>query len=1834
MDKTQSEPTDDTPCRVDEPDPLGTNTGVFEELRLGRSVGNAVEALRLKLLDLSLRNPLLNANFAARGTGSRIRIVDELPDELFARLAGANGAKSRLTLKELPKPSAVDPLFGSKTLRSEEEIKAWAIRCGIDPSYDLPEPESGRAESKHTDSLIQTLLFEDKLEPVAQKLRDQQRLTQQELGLGTLHVVFGYLEWYEADSSDRVLYAPLFLLPVQIDRDIQKSRYHYYIEAGEGTDPAANISLREKLKHDFGFELPALDDEDTPESYLERVSEAIAQFPRWKVRRFATIGHIAFSRLAMYTDLDRSRWGEAPPHDHELVTTLLAGGTREPGAAEHEDVYEVDDPQVAAKVPLLIADADSSQFSAVVDAIGGKSFALQGPPGTGKSQTITNMIAAALAAEKTVLFVADKMAALEVVAKRLGDAGLDPFLLELHSTKTNKRRLLDSIEKRLKLPQRPRQDDALENTLARLDAHRTALYRYVTLLNSVAGQSGNTLHDVFWLEQRARRELQETSIDPTRLPIAADAHQLTPAEYEMQVSLFGNTRAFEQRTEERAALCEGLHPLRGIEKPGSSAFNLSELDDEIEKLIEPVAHARTLWRDINDRLAAELPPEPARWFDWVQRVEALPKPEETLDDSVLGGLRQHSLEELRRATVRLTDMTPAARQCEVAFKDLEGALADIAKLTTIASRLFPAVGAEGLRLLTAEAARDALNTRAAQLRLAHEGQQALAGLETLLGVSGLSGRADGAIALLDAALLIHQTPAAAFALFHPGLGAFTASDELAVLRGERETVRCGLEECGRSFDIEHLSDSAHVHGLANTLAGLGTFGYWFGKGRHVRREFRQMSRGRKAGAEQMRRELEEYRTVIDRKAAFEHSVRACGAVGPHAHGLDTPLEMLEAGARYHRTVREKFSTLQALRAPLHAPMLAASGFDSLKAQLATVTPALDALKAVIDGHGWTTEPLVMALSTRLTAIQGMQAALDYVAFQVGMKPEATLAQAEAAVPALKPLHDGRTELAPLADWLRLPVPVPLKPEEHQARISQAASYAVHLSDAHLPEPLHDALLGPRRRDADAAIREAALDLKNAMGAMADARTAAGESIGFWPALRWPVAPERLSIEVLHTDLMAARDCASADKVDWVGRCAGRADLAARGLDALRKAITDAKLSPSCAEYAYRLVHLRGLIHYVAQRGGSTALKPGVELTKLRQSLAELDREYISLSRARVAKALQRRPVPEGVSRGPVKSYTDLGLLRQEIGKQRAHISIRSLLARAAGATQALKPCFMMSPASVAQFLPSIAGWFDLLIIDEASQMRPAEALGAIARAKQVVVVGDPKQLPPTNFYQADTNDDDEDDPDEEKLSTTAESILDKALSSLPNSRDLQWHYRSRHQSLIAFSNRHFYRDRLTVFPSPVEASPDLGVRCIHVPDGLYVGAGKRNVNPVEAEKVLETVQQIIAQHPARSIGVVAVNRTQADLLSSQWDALCAKRSDLETWRAKWAGGLDEFFIKNLENVQGDERDIIVISTVYGPSAPGVPPAQRFGPINSAQGHRRLNVLFTRAKERVIVVTSLSSEQILAGPESSEGLRAFKSYLEYARTGGRLEAGEDTNGTFESPFEQEVAEVLIDAGYQVASQVGVAGFRIDLAVRSPRHRDHFMLGIECDGASYHSAKSARDRDRLREQVLRGLNWSLYRIWSTDWFHARDKEIRRLLDTLKDTSDAFVRPSGFKHENPTPPDAKAEVLTTTPTRQVSVRRSDPVAQPEPPRQSDPVDPVTTAASTRTSTALNTANLQRFSDEHGLLFDDRTGQGGAWWIHAKADGALSPPVKTVLAGWGFRWSAGRRGWWRNRD
>jgi very-short-patch-repair endonuclease len=510
-----------------------------------------------------------------------------------------------------------------------------------------------------------------------------------------------------------------------------------------------------------------------------------------------------------------------------------------------------------------------------------------------------------------------------------------------------------------------------------------------------------------------------------------------------------------------------------------------------------------------------------------------------------------------------------------------------------------------------------------------------------------------------------------------------------------------------------------------------------------------------------------------------------------------------------------------------------------------------------------------------------------------------------------------------------------------------------------------------------------------------------------------------------------------------------------------------------------------------------------------------DFDAISLKAAQLELAAKHHaglPSPNG--------YGEVGVLLREFAKRSRHLPIRKLVQQAGNAIQAIKPVFMMSPMSIAAFVPPSSVKFDLVVFDEASQVRPVEAFGAVLRGDQIVVVGDSRQLPPTSFFDALIQEDEPVD-DEELVTSDIESVLGLMLGQGAPQRMLRWHYRSRHESLITVSNEEFYDKQLVVFPSPEPRRRGLGLVFHHLPNTVY-DRGKSRTNRQEAEIVAKAVMLHAKSSPHLTLGVAAFSLQQADAVL---DCLERMRRDDPSAEAFFAAHPDEpFFVKNLESVQGDERDVIYISIGYGKNAEGYA-AMGFGALNTQGGERRLNVLITRARQCCEVFTNLTHGDIDLSRTPSRGVAALKTFLKYAQV-GITDIPHATTDEEDSPFEGEVASALRRAGHEIATQVGSGGFRIDLAVIDPRKRGNYLLGIECDGATYHRSRSSRDRDRLRQRVLENLGWKIHRIWSTDWFNHPERELRRTLGAIEqarlqqDTERPSSRPNAVLPETETP------------------------------------------------------------------------------------------------------------------
>ena len=556
---------------------------------------------------------------------------------------------------------------------------------------------------------------------------------------------------------------------------------------------------------------------------------------------------------------------------------------------------------------------------------------------------------------------------------------------------------------------------------------------------------------------------------------------------------------------------------------------------------------------------------------------------------------------------------------------------------------------------------------------------------------------------------------------------------------------------------------------------------------------------------------------------------------------------------------------------------------------------------------------------------------------------------------------------------------------------------------------------------------------------------------------------------------------------WQTYRRANAAVASIGQGTLVDRITTGRISPADSPAVFRFARAEAVLRAMLKQSPELENFDGRKFEELIDEFCTLDIRRLELARAEVAASHW-----EGIGRPRGGNMAEaVQLLKHEMQKQRRHLPLRELLSRTGSAVQAVKPVFMMSPLSVAQYLEPGVLEFDMLLIDEASQVRPVEALGAAARCRQMVVVGDDQQMPPTQFFGRVLGDVQIDKDTPEMQAGDVESILGLAIARNMPQRMLRWHYRSKHESLIAVSNREFYDNQLYVVPSP-ERTGELGVKWRFVEGGTFL----KGRNDVEAKVVAEAIIRHAKERPKWTLGVAAFSVSQRDAILEELARLRKSRPELESFFDPNAP--DPFFVKNLENVQGDERDAIFVSVGYGPGEDGRV-SLNFGPVSSSGGERRLNVLMTRAKRVLEIFSSMHAEDIDLTRATGRGPAVFREYLRFAEKGGETDATKGT--TSHDRFVAVIAKQLSDRGYSVKAQVGIAGLYVDLAVVDPGNANRFAMGVLVDGENWRSSRSARDRNRTTDGVLNGQGWIIHHLWSLEWFKRPTEQLNRLVEAIE-------------------------------------------------------------------------------------------------------------------------------------
>ncbi len=1454
-----------------------------------------------------------------------------------------------------------------------------------------------------------------------------------------------------------------------------------------------------------------LEDDERPEVYFARVEEAVAGRSRWKVRRQVTLAFLSFTKHRMWLDLDPASGSVA---GHAVIRELFEGTEAEVAAAEE---YNIDSPELPPNFLTLVHDADSSQHSALIDAVKGKNLVIEGPPGTGKSQTITNLIAASLAAGKTVLFVSEKPAALQVVKDRLDRAGLGDFVLELHSHKTRRQELLGALEKRTQARNTYRDTQDLNPRLALGNRKKQTLIDYVNAMNRPFGEIMKSPWEIVWACDNTRRQLPEGALGRVDTVFFPGAERWSQENYDEKEHLTQNYAHHAQAVLRGTSIKE--HPWYGIGNPGLTFLEeqglvriLSQVLDGLQELKQANANLLTLsgWQ-VEETMSA------ARKAAAV--CQRLPVPQGSEWFPVFPCLRESTnrefLEEFLR---RIEDWRAKSDRLRKSFRSLARLTdPDIAVKARVAC-------AEAIRrnlgLHTLTSLRKWLESTRLLLRHLQQAARFFKEVCSALSVDTIQFTLESGTYLMRCMEMLGPAPWGDLPLRHACLENERAREAVREAAKAAEPLRKLREDLGKHFDLQSLPSPRDLRIHAARLREAGIWQRLFGtEYREAKRMFRRLSlHKRRLNPYRMAAELQRLADYQESLQAFHPRYQEMLGKHPRFAGIDTPWERLLRLVDWYEKVFEVLPAMQKgaekfRRAPLDLPL------KDLKAAAKRLenspedrTAFLSVIQELAHQEDLSPDSDLGGFLQRLGQLIEVQGAIErnldslQVREDVPIQDIPGLLDLAAGLEYLRAEIDGdRTGKNLLGEYFR-----GVATDEGSLRAT--LDLAESLADADLPEPVIQWLFSdqfPERRSRlEAELNRMADRIKSVDDAVSSAVEMGklDRSVWFREEQRLGEWIRRLSHAVGNQATLS----------EWVLFIRAGESLRQHGLRDLASLVEKGCISATDVLLAWRFMFHHSLLREALRSHPLLDAFSRLTHEQVRSEYQRADKETIELYRRRVAHRIDNHcHPPAGRRLGPIKTWTDLALVQQQCLPNSRHIAIRQLLHRAGAAIQVLKPCFMMGPLSVAQYLELGRLRFDLVVMDEASQLPPEEALGAIARAKQAVVVGDPKQLPPTTFFQRNPLDDE--DGEDQTAAEDSESILDAASKVYQPTRDLRWHYRSRHDSLIAFSNQEFYDGKLIVFPSAYERKDDLGVKYRAVTGGVF----QNRRNPVEAGVVIEAIVDHARNRPKESLGVATMNFPQQELLEELLDQRLRDDPFAQSFVESMYNREEPLFIKNLENVQGDERDAVFISVTYGPPHPGGQINQNWGPITHNNGWRRLNVLFTRAKKRVVVFSSMDPDLIRIDPGVSRGVTALKNYLAFAKTGvlhqPNINAGRPSND-----FELSVGCAVEQAGFEVIPQVGVAGYFIDLAVRHPQRPGKFLLGIECDGVTYHKAKSARDRDRLRQRILEDQGWRIHRIWSTDWFRNRASEVARMINRLKEV----LAEEGPSPEGPPPLEHREE------------------------------------------------------------------------------------------------------------
>ena len=1265
--------------------------------------------------------------------------------------------------------------------------------------------------------------------------------------------------------------------------------------------------------------------------------------------------------------------------------------------------------------------------------------------------------------------------------------------MEVHSNKTQKTAVLDAIARRLEYRGPGVDLDKIKHAITSREEARKDLTNYVQRMNDKVGDTDFTVYSILW--GNCIRE-KKTASFPASVKKARISKPSTITRYHKK-ELEDCANALEETLQPLLKYGKiEQHPWRGMCNETLTPF---QVDQFLTALDAWKASLNQLTRDADyaaERMSWPLERTANAVSQCARNIEALIEPEDSVSEELLTRLQspvdQRTLSE---ALGLLKRMVSALTSIESKLLLRDTVLDQGSKRI---KSLQDEIHALNLTDCDIETSKTRADKQRQQEQLIRAALAPATQLCRIFGFDSVSTR------------ILFQVNLGIAMLKRASREVLLGRDEHVIAEESLTILEVGAKKAERlrqlakrlaDFDLSLAPASEEIRRTGQELASSGFIASLFKRScRLARQTHKRLYKGQlKPSRREIAAALAEISAFLDGRAAFESDPRFRSASGRHFNGLETDCERVIQVAHWGQEVRRELPLTDEDAKQVRS-LLFAGNLDQIDAAVAVSShPDYENLMAVMSaGPQIDTKLQDWHRDEDLVACR-----IETVVTQLGQLGVSETFRCSEIEDLLKHVTEVETSSEELSEKRFRPF---LSAEPKVAvnsfnTLSTTLKFAQSLERAGLPTSVKQRLYTGKPQEDVVELKRHAAMLMTSVSSVSIAQQQATHlgrfNISLWIG--------HASFDETEFGRLIHRIETASSVGDALGPylefLRSETEANKKGLGPVLAAFTEAGSEYQRLAEAFDVVFFRSLAEAVIQEDPALNSHSGKTHDQLRRKYQSLDREITQLQRQQLALELTARSVDPGVSYGKAGDLTELALINRQISISRRHIALRALFKRAGRAIQSLKPCFMMSPISVAQFLEPGILYFDLVVMDEASQMPPEDSLGAILRGSQLVVVGDQMQLPPTTFFQRIESTDLAEDDEEQDGVVPEESVLDMAIGCFQPVRRLSWHYRSQHESLIAFSNKEFYNERLVVFPSPHASHKNYGVKLVEV-KGIYAS----HQNRPEAEALVNSALEFMRSNINTSLGIVALNHSQSELITELMDRLYASYPEAECYRARWAETSEPIFVKNLETVQGHERDAIFISTVYGKDAAGNF-YQRLGPINGIYGFRRLNVLFTRAKQQIRIFTSMSSSDIRVDKTTKRGVEVLKNYLQFAKS-GLLDFGQSSGRDPDSDFERWFAERLESKGFEVVPQLGVAGYFIDLAVRNPDKPGSFLLGLECDGATYHSAKSARDRDRLRQEILERLGWKIYRIWSTDWFRNPSMEFEKLFTVLQELRLSFT------------------------------------------------------------------------------------------------------------------------------